>query len=344
MDPLPLEIQQIIFQQLPQKDLIGMTSTSKYFNKLMKNIRWDHKEIKIHRIEEIQYVMLTYKFPKITISSCPSLINCSDMDSVDPTECEIMFNHNMQYLTFCYEVNLSNCRTINFDGLRYLSNCKILNLSRCDFLTDYALQYLGNCHQLDLSHCYRITNDGLQYLGNCKKINLSGCTLITDAGLQYLGNCKKINLSYCYSITDAGLQYLGNCKKINLSDCHLITCIGLQHIGSCEKINIYGCKMISWELQQYLISCHKIKIINKRSYKRDHILLPPSDGYTKDSGLRIGEMEIDSGLRIGKMERDAMSAFGVFKFLKERIMNNSDSYTCHMCGTCQNDKNIIPGR
>jgi DNA-directed RNA polymerase II subunit RPB2 len=42
----------------------------------------------------------------------------------------------------------------------------------------------------------------------------------------------------------------------------------------------------------------------------------------------------DGGLRFGEMERDAIIAYGMSKFLKERLLDVADMYETYICQTC----------
>ena len=42
----------------------------------------------------------------------------------------------------------------------------------------------------------------------------------------------------------------------------------------------------------------------------------------------------EGGLRVGEMERDAMIAHGISKFLKEKLLDNSDAYVTSVCESC----------
>ena len=57
--------------------------------------------------------------------------------------------------------------------------------------------------------------------------------------------------------------------------------------------------------------------------KKTFLTRQPLEGWSKEGGLRLGEME-----------RDCLLAYGVSEILKERFLYSSDEYKCPICVSC----------
>ena len=127
LDYVPLEIINLIFDDLNLNDLLHLASTNIWLMNHIRTTKWRNICVRINKnINNVNHIVTTYKFIK-------------------------------------YDFSYSQ---ITDESVKLLGNCHTLYLYGCTNITDESVKLLGNCHTLNLYRCTKITDESVKFLRN----------------------------------------------------------------------------------------------------------------------------------------------------------------------------------
>ena len=221
---LPLEILQVIINNLSLKDLIKLRTTNKVYQELVKNYN-SYDNVRISG--SLKYWKKS--FPNLKYANISRRKDISDQD--------------FQYLDNIEKLDMNLCYQITYKGFNYLSKIKDLNLQGSCQNQHFDFDNFSNLEKLYIDNNHIITDNGIKKMLKIKDLSISNCSQITNDGFSSLTKLVKLYIYNLYNLTDDIFKNMTDLQCLYITFCNF-TDQGILLLKKIKKLRFLNCKNI----------------------------------------------------------------------------------------------------
>ena len=212
-----------------------------------------------------------------------------------------------------------HCLTINHDVLTKNGWKQINNINITDEIA--TLSNNNNIEYQCPTNVYHYNNyEGKLYNLVSNKIDI---TVTANHRMYVSNNGTTFDFEYAENILGKSLYHKNMNGSFFVDVTQNDTIEKLYNVYKNDNISVY---CISVPNEIFFIRCNGKSVWTGNSRSRG-----PKTSLTRQAPEGRSR---DGGLRLGEMERDALLAHGLAKFIKEKLLDNSDAYTTYICDKC----------